>query len=220
MVSVVIPTRNAEGLLPRCFDSLIAAVVRGVVREVIVADGGSTDGTLGIADAVGAHLVRAGQHRAEQLRAGAGAARGDWLLFMEPNTALEPGWDHEVESFLNKVTLERPRAASFRLAIDNFGVGARCQELGASLRSALFGLPSCEQSLLIPKRLYLRLGGHRDVVMEDLDLARRIGRRNLVMLRARAVRSAEEHPAATRNLTLTALHAMRAPRRMMSLLGG
>ena len=43
MISVVIPALNAERCLPRCFDSLIPAAVRGVVREVIVADGGSTD---------------------------------------------------------------------------------------------------------------------------------------------------------------------------------
>ena len=49
MISVVIPTLNAERLLPRCFDSLIAGAVRGVVREVIVADGGSRDRTLAIA---------------------------------------------------------------------------------------------------------------------------------------------------------------------------
>ena len=42
----LIPTVNAERLLPRCFDSLIPAAVRGVVREVIVADGGSSDATL------------------------------------------------------------------------------------------------------------------------------------------------------------------------------
>ena len=59
MISVVIPTLNAERTLPRCFDSLITAAVRGVVREVIVADGGSSDDTLAIADAAGAHIVAA-----------------------------------------------------------------------------------------------------------------------------------------------------------------
>ena len=99
MISVVIPTLNAERLLPRCFDSLIIAAVRGVVREVIVADGGSADGTLAIADAAGAHIVRAGRSRASQLLAGSESARGDWLLFLHPETALEPGWEVEVESF-------------------------------------------------------------------------------------------------------------------------
>ena len=59
MISVVVPTANSERLLPRCFDSLIAGAVRGVVREVIVSDAGSTDGTLVIVDAAGAHIVHA-----------------------------------------------------------------------------------------------------------------------------------------------------------------
>ena len=68
MISVVIPALNAERLLARCFDSLVPAAVRGVVREVIVADGGSTDATLAIADAAGAHIVEAGRGRGLYVR--------------------------------------------------------------------------------------------------------------------------------------------------------
>ena len=44
MISVVIPTHNSGQSLPRCFDGLIGATVRGLVKDVVVADGGSTDG--------------------------------------------------------------------------------------------------------------------------------------------------------------------------------
>src|SRR5580692_3650773 len=137
MISVVIPTLNAERLLPRCFDSLISAAVRGVVREVIVADGGSCDGTLAMADAAGAHIVSAGKNRSEQLIAGAEKARSDWILFLLPETALEQGWDVEAESFLAQELPERPRAATFHFALEDFGGEARRAEAKANLRAWL-----------------------------------------------------------------------------------
>ncbi|MEJ1969634.1 MAG: glycosyltransferase [Rhizomicrobium sp.] len=128
MISVVIPTLNSARFLPRCFDGLIAATVRGVVKEVVVADGGSTDGTLTIADAAGCHVAHAAPDRASQWIAGAAMARGDWLLFLLPETLLEAGWENEVESVLAGVTFERPRAASFRFALDDFSGAARRRE--------------------------------------------------------------------------------------------
>ena len=212
MISVVIPTLNAERSLPRCFDSLIGAAVRGVVREVIVADGGSSDGTLSIIDAAGAHLVSAGKSRAEQMIAGAAAARSDWLLFLHPETALEPGWEVEAESFISQAVMERPRAAVFRFALEDFGGEARRAETFANLRHWLLGLPYGDQGLLIPKRLYQKVGGYRALAdMEDADLVRRIGRRRLVGLRARAVNIARPPRSTLRGLALMLLHTLRVP---------
>ena len=192
MISVVIPTLNAQATLPRCFDSLITAVVRSVVREVIVADGGSADDTRAIADAAGARIKKGGKSRASQLNAGAEAARQDWLLFLHPETALEPGWDMEVEAFLARATLETRCAAAFRFAADEFDRGTRWSETLAALRCWMFRLPYGNQGLLIPKRFYKQLGGYRDVRREDMDLVRRIGPRRLVMLRSCAVHKRPE----------------------------
>jgi glycosyltransferase involved in cell wall biosynthesis len=219
MISVVIPTLNAERKLPRCFDSLIAAAVRGVVREVIVADGGSSDDTLLIADAAGARVVHAAKNRSACLQAGAAAARGDWLLFLYPDTALETGWEAEVESFVAQAMPERPRAAIFRFALEDFGGEARRAEAKAALRGWLLALPYGDQGLLIPKRFYSRLGGYRALVrMEDADLVRRIGRRRLVHLRARAVNLARPENSALRGLWLSLLHALRVPSRVVAKL--
>jgi glycosyltransferase involved in cell wall biosynthesis len=219
MISVIIPTLNAERKLPRCFDSLIAAAVRGVVREVIVADGGSSDHTLAIADGAGAHIEQAGKSRSACLRAGALAARGDWLLFLHPETALETGWEIEVESFIAQAMPERPRAAIFRFALEDFGGEARRAEAKALLRGWMLALPYGDQGLLIPKRLYKKLGGYRDLArMEDADLVRRIGRRRLVHLRARAVNLARPHLAPWRGLLLSLLHVLRVPARVVARL--
>jgi glycosyltransferase involved in cell wall biosynthesis len=219
MISVIIPTLNAGRKLPRCFDSLIGAAVRGVVREVIVADGGSSDDTLAIADAAGAHIAQAAKGRSARLIAGAAAARSDWLLFLYPETALEPGWEAEAESFIAQAMPERPRAAVFRFALEDFGGEARRAEAKAALRGFMLALPYGDQGLLIPKRLYNKLGGYRALAqMEDADLVRRIGRRRLIHLRARAVNLPRPHHGALRGFWLSLLHTLRVPSRVVARL--
>jgi glycosyltransferase involved in cell wall biosynthesis len=216
MISVVIPTSNSERLLPRCFDSLITAAVRGVVREVIVSDAGSSDGTLTIADAAGAHIVHSRKGRSHQLAEGAAVAKSDWLLFLHPETMLEPGWEVEAESFIDQAVMERPRAAAFRFALEDFSGEARRAEAKAGLRTALFALPYGDQGLLIPKRLYQKIGGYRALAdMEDADIVRRIGRRRLVGLRSRAVNVARPPKSTLRGFALTLLHALRVPSRLL-----
>ena len=208
MISVVVPTHNSQVSLARCFDSLIGATVRGVVKEVIVADGGSNDDTLALADAAGCHVERGGKTRASRLAAGAKVARSDWILFLHPETALAPGWEVEAENFIARVTIEHQRAAAFRFGLDGFDARSRRREALAMLRCWLFRLPYGDQALLIPKRLYNKLGGYREVAMEDLDLVRRIGARRLTMLRTRAVNKADDQP---RSLALRALYVLRIP---------
>ena len=56
------------------------------------------------------------------------------------------------------------------------------------MRSALGARPSASQGLLIAKQLYDAVGGHRPEADEpERDLARRLGRRRLVMLRSGAL---------------------------------
>ena len=50
MISVVIPTLNAQSGLPACLSALVPGMVEGHIRQVIVVDGGSTDRTLDNAD--------------------------------------------------------------------------------------------------------------------------------------------------------------------------
>src|SRR5438445_8168390 len=96
-LSAVIPTRNAARTLPANLAALRGA---GIVREVIVADGGSSDETAAHARAAGARVVVAPRGRGSQLAAGAAAATGDWLLFLHADCRPEPGWEHAVGAFL------------------------------------------------------------------------------------------------------------------------
>ncbi|MBA5778423.1 glycosyltransferase [Stappia sp. F7233] len=192
MLSVIIPTFNSEQALLRTLSALVPAAAEGVVREVVVADGGSTDGTHLIADAAGAELIEVAGSQGERLAGGADAARrGEWLMFLAPGSVLEPGWSEELRSFAERA--ERAGraeecAAVFRLAVDDFGWQARLVEWRASLGCRLLALPHAGQGLVLSRAFYRGLGGVRAMASRpDRDLARRIGRRRLVQLRSAAV---------------------------------
>jgi len=223
MISVVIPTLDAAATLPRCLDSLASAQASGFVEEVIVADGGSADATIALADAAGARIVRAERGRGPQLAAGADAAREDWLLFLHADTALEAGWEQAAAQFAAQS--HGACAGYFRFALDDSGTAARRLERLVAWRCRWFALPYGDQALLIPRPLYDLIGGYRPLpLMEDVDVARRLGRRRLAGIQCRAVTSAERfrregylrRPA--RNLTILALFACRVPVRILSTL--
>jgi hypothetical protein len=108
MLSVLIETRNDEEGLARTLASLIAAAVEGVVREVIVCDLGSTDQTRYVAEHAGCHFLADGG-----IAAGIIAAKGDWLLIIEPGARLVEGWTEPVVTHVNRSTMparfSRPR---------------------------------------------------------------------------------------------------------------
>jgi rSAM/selenodomain-associated transferase 2 len=229
MISVVIPTLNADDGLAACLTALVPAAVEGMVREVIVVDGGSSDRTLKIVEQSGAELVHSPAGRGEQLSAGAARARSPRLLFLHADTVLETGWEREVAALIERVDSGRrqPTAAAFRFALDDDGVLPRMIEAGVAVRCMLFRLPYGDQGLLIPRQLYQQVGGYgRLPLMEDVDIVRRIGRRRMATLRTRAVTSAVRYQRdgylrrSARNLSCLALFFLRVPPRFIARLYG
>lgn len=187
-LSVVLPTLNAAGALPGALEALMEGVPEGLIRELIVADGGSTDATCAIADAAGARIVRSEPGRAAQMIAGAEAAGGRWLLFLHADTMLSPGWTRAVGDHLAR---SEDRAATFTLRFRSSAREARWLEGRVKLRVRLLGLAYGDQGLLISRRLYDRLGGFAPLpFLEDVDIVRRIGKARLDVLPAEAVTSA------------------------------
>ncbi len=188
-MSIVIPTLNAAPDLPATLAVLVPGAVDGLVVQLVIADGGSSDETLALADAAGADIVSTEAGRGGQLKAGATRARGDWLLFLHADTRLDPGWIEAVKSFTGERGPEM--AGYFRFALDDDSMRARLLERAVALRSGLFALPYGDQGLLISRALYDRIGGFRPLpLMEDVAIARRLGRRHLAPIGVRAVTSA------------------------------
>jgi rSAM/selenodomain-associated transferase 2 len=189
-LSLVIPVLDAAAALPGCLAALDEGRRAGLVREVVVADGGSRDATAATAAALGARVVDAPTGRGIQLAAGAAAASAPWLLFLHADTLLEAGWSARVAEFIADPR-NGQRAGYFRLRFDDGDVAARRLERIVGLRCRWLGLPYGDQGLLLSRRFYDALGGFRALpLMEDVDLVRRIGRRRLAAIAVAATTSA------------------------------
>jgi rSAM/selenodomain-associated transferase 2 len=191
MISVIIPTLNAAPSLARTLAPLVGAAALGLVKQVIVADGGSKDETIAIAEAAGCEVVVCARGRGPQMRAGAAAAKADWLLFLHADTVPGDAWIEEISRFIGG---SDQRAAAFTLAFDDDSAGARWVAFWAGVRARLLKLPYGDQGLLVSRALYNAVDGYRDLpLMEDVDMVRRIGAERLYMLRSRAVTSADKY---------------------------
>ncbi|WP_375687243.1 TIGR04283 family arsenosugar biosynthesis glycosyltransferase [Pseudooceanicola sp. LIPI14-2-Ac024] len=204
-ISVIIPTLDAAAALPGCAAALFEGLQAGLIREVVVSDGGSADRTREVAGELGATWVEGPPSRGGQLARGVAAASGPWLLVLHADTQLAPGWSEAAVSHM-----QTGDAGYFRLAFARGGWRARGVAGWANVRSRLAGLPYGDQGMLLPRDLYDAVGGFPDQpLMEDVALARALKGR-LRAIAATAVTSPERYEAAgwlrrgTRNLaTLT-----------------
>lgn len=222
-VSVVIPALEAAGDLPATLAVLAAAPV---VREIVVADGGSRDATVAIAQAAGARIVIAPRGRGTQLAAGAAAASGDWLLFLHADCRPAPGWQQAIAAFVAAPGAPS-RAGYFAFALDDASPAARLLEHIVAWRCRAFALPYGDQGLLIARTLYDTVGGFGALpLMEDVDLVRRLGRRRLAPLGAPAYASARRYRTGgyiwrpLRNLLCLLLYFAGVPARHIARLYG
>jgi rSAM/selenodomain-associated transferase 2 len=190
-ISVIIPTLNAEDSLPDCLNALMEGLEAGLIRELIVSDGGSTDLTCVVAQAWGAHVMEGPASRGGQLRRGCEKARGDWLLVVHADTQLSNGWPKVVQAHMR----QSDRPAWFYLRFDHDGIAAWCVARWANLRSWALGLPYGDQGLLISRSTYDAAGGYPDQpLMEDVALARKL-RGRMKGLRVIALTSADKYRA-------------------------
>jgi glycosyltransferase involved in cell wall biosynthesis len=183
MLSVVIPTHESERALVRTLACLVPGATEGLVREVILADAGSSDETAAVGDVAGCRFMPVPGPLGARLSAAAASARASWLMFLRPGTVLDSGWLRATDDFLAGQAEEGMRAATFRPA--SSGRQPMLQEALSLALAALFRPFDPDRGLIVHKRLYARLGGHRaDAGDAEADLLRRIGAARVTVLRA------------------------------------
>ena len=167
-ISVIIPAINEANTI----EGAIRSVRSGNTGEVLVVDGGSSDGTDSLAESLGASVIRTAPPRAGQLNHGAVEATGDVLLFLHADTRLPEKYDTHILETLKSPSVS---AGAFSLSIDSLHPGLRLIELLANFRSRYLSLPYGDQALFLRSRTFYRAGGFPQIpIMDDFELMRRL----------------------------------------------
>jgi rSAM/selenodomain-associated transferase 2 len=181
---VIIPTLNEKGRLGEQIGFLLQH--EGV--EVIIADGGSDDGTEALARRLGAVTVSSPRGRATQMNAGAHRASGGILLFLHADTFLPGDFGEAVrESVANGAV-----GGAFRFSLDEEGAFLKFITMTANFRSSRMGIVFGDQAIFARSDSFAEAGGFpRQPLMEDYELIRRLRRLGKVeILDQKAVTSA------------------------------
>jgi rSAM/selenodomain-associated transferase 2 len=171
-LSVIIPTRNEAQTIGPLVESLFRYGGEALV-EVLVADGGSTDGTPERARQAGARVWTAPEPgRAVQMNGAARLARGTVLYFVHADVQIHPDFATDIRQALAAGYL----AGCYRFQFDSPHPLLRLNSFGTRF-SGLMSRGG-DQTLFVTRALFDQLGGfdERFVIMEDFDLIRRIRR--------------------------------------------
>jgi len=172
-VTVIVPAWNEEAQLPACLRSI------GLARpglEVIVADGGSTDLTVGLARVVGAKVVVSPvRQRAAQLNLAAESAQGEALLFLHADTLLPDHWLEHLRATLDSDP--KVIGGAFCRRFDHPSWWLRGTSYLADWRGRLWGCFLGDQAMFIRTSVFRDLGGFKPIDRcEDLELSLRMVR--------------------------------------------
>jgi len=170
-VSVVIPTLDEVDRL--------AALIEGLRREpelaeIIVADGGSTDGTPALAEGLGVRVIETERSRGRQLRAGADAARGEILLFLHADSVFPASGLRALCAALDRDP--RVPGGNFRVVFDGgsrFARGLTAAYPWLRHVTLYYG----DSGIFARRSVYEAIGGIKPIpIMEDYDFVRRLER--------------------------------------------
>ena len=169
-LSIIVPMLNEAAALPGLLAQLARWRTRGC--EVVVVDGGSTDGSATMARAAGFTVVDAERGRARQMNAGAALARGEVLLFLHADTQLPADADVAVRAALADGRRDWGR---FDVRIAGRSPMLRVVAGLMNLRSRLTGIATGDQAMFVRREAFDAVGGFPlQPLMEDIELSRRL----------------------------------------------
>lgn len=171
-VSIIVPALNEAAGIGETLAAL--APLRSAGHELILADGGSSDGTIPVAAPLVDRVVEAPRGRASQMNAGASVARGEVLLFLHADTRLPMAAARLV---LDGLARERRCWGRFDVRLSGRHPLLRLVERLMNLRSRITAVATGDQGIFVERLLFERLGGYLEIpLMEDVELSKRLRR--------------------------------------------
>lgn len=210
LLGIVIPTLDEAAHLPHLLDDLAAL---SVPHRIVVADGGSTDSTVNLAESRGLTVIGTTAGRARQMNAGAAGCHTPWLLFLHADSRVSKEAAVALASWLES-TPPTNSSAHFAFGLRGDGGWWRVLERGQRARQRWFGLVYGDQGLLVHRTMFDAVGGFPlQPVFEDLAMVAALRRhgpvRELSAVLETSPRRYESEGKLRgwlRNVTLTALY--------------
>lgn len=171
-VSIIVPVLNERHVLPELLQHLATLHADGC--EVVLVDGGSSDGCAQLASAVGFTVLSSPRGRARQMNAGASAARGGILVFLHADTRLPDQARDRVET-----ALASPEVVWGRFDVRIAGRSPLLKMVATLMnwRSRWTGIATGDQAIFVRRSAFDAVGGFPDQpLMEDIELSRRLKR--------------------------------------------
>jgi rSAM/selenodomain-associated transferase 2 len=184
-LSIIVPMLNEAAVLPALLEQLLPAGRRGV--EIILVDGGSTDGSDALAACAGFTVLHSDRGRARQMNVGAAAASGTVLLFLHVDTRLPEGAVQLIEAALAD---GRHAWGRFDVEFDVRTWTMDATAFGMNQRSRLTGIATGDQALFMTRAAFQAVGGFPDQpLMEDVEITARLRRQSRPACIRRPVRT-------------------------------
>ncbi len=166
-LSIIIPVLNDRA----CLDRLLGQL-RGFQGEVIIADGGSSDGSADLAAAFGARVINSEAGRAKQMNTGAASARGAVFLFLHADSILPDHFAALIEGAMRSARFSWGR---FDVRLSGSAPLLRIVEFMMNIRSAYTGICTGDQGIFVKAEVFRQMGGFPDIVlMEDIEFSKRM----------------------------------------------
>lgn len=185
-ISIIIPVLNEFEALRQHLPSLQKARAAG--HELILVDGGSTDGGVASSTSLVDVVIASEPGRAGQMNAGAEVARNEVLLFLHVDTQLPEDGLEQIQIAMAKLSSMWGR---FDVRLSGARPVLRLIEFMINLRSRVSGVATGDQAIFVRTSVFRRVGGFAKVpLMEDVALSKTLRRiASPVCLRARVTTS-------------------------------